>query len=58
LNIITKFVTIAVAYHKSKFVILIRFELSELSMASMVSVENGLAPLIVIISMLLLIFIT
>ena len=50
--------TNAVAYHISKFVILIRFEPSQLSLASMVSVENGLAPLIIIISMLLLIFIT
>jgi hypothetical protein len=37
----------AVAYHKSKFVILIRFEPSELSMANMLGSENGLAPLIV-----------
>lgn len=57
MKIITKFVTNAVAYHKSKFVILIRFEPSELSVTSMVSAENGLTPLIVIISILLLIFI-
>jgi hypothetical protein len=58
LNIITKFVTDGFAYHKSKFVILIRCESSELSMVRMICTENGLAPLTEILSMLLSICIT